>query len=59
MFKSFSRKLLGSSVPGGTGSYVLQGWVLKYGEDRKRLIISVEFFYWLFNKIPTGGMCDH
>ena len=37
-------KILGIWGPGGTDLESLQGWVLKFGEDSKKLHISVEFF---------------
>ena len=44
---------MGGLVPGGTDSEYLQGWLLKFGEDRKRLRISVEIFvFWLASKSP-------
>ena len=49
--KSLTQKLWGSYGSGGTDSEALQGWILKFGEDRKRLCSSVEIFiYWIANK---------
>ena len=39
-----AHKLLERSCPNVTDSEALQGWLLKFGEDSKRLIISVGFF---------------
>ena len=51
--KLVARTLLGRLGPGGRDSGDLQGWILKYGEDRKRLLISVEMFVdWLANQNP-------
>ena len=48
-----ARKLSGSSIPGGTDSEALQGWLLKFGEDSTRLLYSVETVLgWLSNGIP-------
>ena len=48
-----AHKLSGSSGPGGTDSEVLQGWLLKFGEDSTRLRTSVETFVdWLDNGSP-------
>ena len=44
---------MGSSGPGGTESEALQGWLLKFREDSKRLRTSVETFVdWLSNGSP-------
>ena len=52
--KSAARKLSGSSGPRGMDSKSLQGWILKFEEDRKRLRTSVETFVkWLDNKSPS------
>ena len=37
-----SQKLLGGAGHRGTDSEALQGWILKFGEDSKKLRISVE-----------------
>ena len=51
--ESVARKGSGSSVPGGTESEALQGWILKFGEDSTRLLTSIEtFFDWLANGGP-------
>ena len=51
--KLVARKLLGSSGPGGTDSEALHGWLLKLGDDSKRLCTSVEIFVdWLANGSP-------
>ena len=42
--KSVARKLSGISDPGGTYLEALHVWLLKYGEDSKKLHISVEIF---------------
>ena len=41
--KLVAQNLLGSLVTGGTDSEALQGWLLKFGEDSKKLCISVGF----------------
>ena len=52
MVESFMHKLSGSSGTGGTDSEYLQGWLLKFREDIKRLRTSVEnFSNWLANGI--------
>ena len=51
--KFVALKLLGSSGPGGTDSESLQGWLLKFGEDSKKIRISAEIFFDLpANKNP-------
>ena len=46
--ESVLQKLLWSLVPVGKSSEVPKGWILKFGEDRKILLTSVEtFFDWL------------
>ena len=42
--KYVTRKLSGSSGPGGADSEALQGWILKFGEDKKKLRTRIEFF---------------
>ena len=42
--ESVVRKLLGSSISGGTDSEALQVWLLKFREDSTRLRTSVETF---------------
>ena len=42
--ESVACKILRSLGPGGKDSGDLHGWLLKFGEDRKRLCISVESF---------------
>ena len=42
--KSVVRKLSGISGPGGMDSEALQGWLLKSGEDNKKILTSVEIF---------------
>ena len=37
VIESFAQKLSGSLGPGGTYSEALQGWLLNFGEDSKRL----------------------
>ena len=50
-----AQKLLGSSGPGGTDLEALQGWLLKFREDRKRLRNSVKTFVdWLANGTHPG-----
>ena len=50
--KLVAGKLLGSSIPGGTDSEALQGWLLKFGEST-RLRTSVDTFMdWLVNESP-------
>ena len=42
---------MGSSGPVGKDSEALQGWILKFGEDRKRLRTSLEnVIDWIANK---------
>ena len=44
---------MGGSVPGGTDSEALQGWLLKIWEYSTRLRTSMEtFFEWLANGSP-------
>ena len=51
--KSVARKRLGGSGPGGTESDVLQGCILKFGDDTTRLHTTVETFVdWLANEAP-------
>ena len=46
-------KTFGGSGPGGTESGVLQGCILKFGEDSTRLHTTVETFVnWLPNESP-------
>ena len=45
VIKSVAQKILGSSGPGGTDSEYLQGWLLKFGQDSKKLRTSVKFFF--------------
>ena len=48
--ESVARKCLGSPVPGGTDSEALHGWLLKFGEDSKRICTSDEIFVnWIAN----------
>ena len=43
-----TRKLLGSLGPGVMNSEALQGWILKFGEDSKKIGTSVEIIInWL------------
>ena len=52
--KSLTQKLWGSYGSGGTDSEALQGWILKFGEDRKRLNTIMETFVdWLSNGSPS------
>ena len=57
--ESDARKILVSSGPGGMDSESPQGWLLKFGEDRKILLTSVETSVdWLSNKImPWVDYC--
>ena len=57
--ESVAQKCWGSYGPGGTDSEDLQGWILKFGEYRKRLRTSVDFFSdWLSNKsLPWAAYC--
>ena len=51
--ESVARKLSWISVPRGTDSKALQGWLLKFGEDITRLITILETFVdWLANGSP-------
>ena len=46
-----ARKRSGREGPNGTNSEALQGWLLKFGDHRKKLLISVESFAdWLANQ---------
>ena len=46
-------KLSGSAGHGGIDLEALQGWLLKYRDDSKKLHISVEYFVdWLANQSP-------
>ena len=48
--ESVSQEILGGSGPGGKDLEALQGWLLKFGEDSKKLRISAEIFVeWLAN----------
>ena len=50
---SVAQKVLGSAGPGGMDSEVLQGWLIKFGDHRKKQFISVKYFvYWLANQNP-------
>ena len=52
--KLVARKLVVSLGSGGTDSEALQGWLLKFVEDRKRLHTSAEHFVdWLANRSPA------
>ena len=51
--ESVAQKISGSLGPGGTDLEALQGCLLKFEEDNKRLRTSVETFVeWLSNNIP-------
>ena len=51
--KYIMQKRSRSSVPRGAYSEAPQGWVLKYGEDRKKLCTSVDIFVdYMFNQSP-------
>ena len=51
--ESIACKLSGSTAPGGTDLEALQDWILKVGDDRKKLCISVEYLVdCLANIIP-------
>ena len=55
--KSVVRKRLGSTKHGGMDSESLQGWILKFGDHRKKLCISVEYFVdWLDNQKPPWAV---
>ena len=58
--KPVTQKLSGSYGPVGTDPEALQGWLLKFEEDRKRLRIGVENFSdWLANKsLPRMVYCE-
>ena len=48
-----AQNISGGSGPGGTESEPLQGWLLKFVEDSKRLLTRVETLVeWLANKRP-------
>ena len=52
--KSVARKVLGSSGPVGTDLEAIQGWLLKFGDDIKRICTSFETsVVWISNKSPT------
>ena len=55
----FARKLSGGLGPGGTYLEDLQRWILKFGEDSKRLCSSVETFVnWIDNNsTPWAAYC--
>ena len=54
LVESVAQKISGSFVPGGTGTEALQGWILKFGEDIKKLHMSVEIFVdWISNNNLT------
>ena len=51
--KSLAQKHLGGSGPGGTNLEALKGWILKFREDSKKLLTSVETSVdWIANKSP-------
>ena len=51
--ESVARKISGRSVPGGTDSEALQGFILEFGEDITRLLTSIETFVdWIANGSP-------
>ena len=50
MVATVTRKILGRSVPGGTDSEALQGWILKFGEDKSKYISDETFIDWLANQ---------
>ena len=53
VFKLVVRNLLRCASPSGMDSEALQGWLLKFGYDSKKLCISVEAFVeWMTNQIP-------
>ena len=53
VFESVAHKFPGVSGPSGTESDALQGWLLKFKEDIKKLRVSVENFVdWLSNQNP-------
>ena len=55
--KSVAWKVSGSYGPGGTDSESLQGWILKFRGDSKRLCTSVETLVdWLSNGIPSWAV---
>ena len=47
-----ARKFLGSSGPRGTNLEALQGWILKFGDNKKILLTSVETFANFLAKKP-------
>ena len=50
--ESVVRKLLGIAVPSGMESEALHWWMLNFGDHRKKLHISVEYFLdWMPNQI--------
>ena len=52
MVKLVAKKISGSSGPGGAYSEYLRGFILKLGEDGKKLFTTVEILVnWLVNKI--------
>ena len=51
MVKLVARKLSGIKGPDGAELEAIHGRILKFREDRKKLLISIEFFLeWLANK---------
>ena len=49
--KSVTKKLSGSSGPGGMDLEALQGWILKFWEDSKTLCTRIDFFVnWMVNE---------
>ena len=57
--ESVAQIILGGLSPGGTDVEDIQGWILKFREDSKRLCTSVEtFFDWLSNgRLPWLAYC--
>ena len=56
--ESVTRKISGSSVPGGTDYEALHGWLLKFGEDSKKISTSSDnFIDWLANHNPPTAAC--
>ena len=52
--KLVTQNILGVLGPSGTDLEALHGFLLKFGEESKRLCTSVEFFVdWIASQTPT------
>ena len=54
MVKSVAQIFSGNSGPGGTDLEALQGWLLKFGEDRKNFAPALQFLLigWTIRACP-------